>query len=44
MNSNIEDKIMENNEVEKKRETMVMEHECRLRGLSDLLKWNNIHS
>ena len=38
----IEDKIMGNNEVEKKREIKVMDQEGRLRELSDLLKQNNI--
>jgi len=34
---------MENNEAEKKRETKVMDQEGRVRELSDLLKWTNIH-
>jgi len=41
--SDTEDKIMENNETEKKRETKVMDHKGRLRELSNLLKQNNIH-
>ena len=39
----IEDKIMENNEVEKRRERRVLDHECILRELGDSLKHNNIH-
>ena len=31
--SDIEDKIMENNEAEKKRERKVLDHECRLKEL-----------
>ena len=34
---------MKNNEGEKKRERKVLDHECRLRKLSDSLKHNNIH-
>ena len=37
------DKIMENNEAEKKRERKIMDHEVGLRELSDVLKCNNIH-
>ena len=39
--SDIEDKIMENNEAEKKMETKVMDHKGRLRELSDSI-CNNI--
>uniref|UniRef100_A0A8C8W9N3 L1 transposable element RRM domain-containing protein n=1 Tax=Panthera leo TaxID=9689 RepID=A0A8C8W9N3_PANLE len=42
-NSNIEDKIMENNEAKKKRETKVKDLEGKLKELSNLLKHNNIH-
>ena len=38
-----EDKIMENTEAERKRERKILEHECRLRELSDSIKCNNIH-
>ncbi|KAF0880195.1 LORF1 protein, partial [Crocuta crocuta] len=41
--SDIENKIMENNEVEKKRETKVLNHKGRLREFSDLLRCSNIH-
>ena len=40
--SDIEDKLMENNEGEKKRETKVKEHNIIIRELSDSLKRNNI--
>ena len=40
--SNIEGKLMENNEAEKKRETKVKERDIRIRELSDSLKRNNI--
>ena len=41
--SNIDDKIMENNEAgKKKRETKVKDHDIRIRELSDSLKSNNI--
>ena len=40
--SNIEDKFMENNEAEKKRETRAKEHDLRIREISDSLKRNNI--
>ena len=40
--SDIEDKIMDNKEAEKKREREIMDHQHRLRDLSDLLKCNNI--
>ena len=38
----IEDKIMENNEAEKKRERKVLDDEGRIREFSDFLKCNNI--
>ncbi|KAF0887266.1 LORF1 protein, partial [Crocuta crocuta] len=38
-----EDKIMENNEAEKKRETKVRDHQGRLREFTNLLKCDNIH-
>ena len=38
-----EDKIMENNKAEKKRERKPLDHKGRLRELSDSKKWNNIH-
>ena len=41
--SDIEDKIMENNEAEKKKERKILDHECRLRKLSNSLKHNKIH-
>ena len=34
---------MENNEAEKKRERKILDHECRLRELSNSLKHNKIH-
>ena len=34
---------MGKNEAEKKRERKVLDHECRLRELSDSIKHNNIH-
>ena len=37
------DKIMENNESENKREK-ILDHECRLKKLSDSIKHNNIHT
>ena len=37
-----EDKFMENNEAEKKRETKEKEHNLRIREISDSLKRNNI--
>ena len=40
--SNTEDKFMENNEAEKKRETKAKDHNLRIRELSDSLKRNNI--
>ena len=39
----IEDKILENNEAEKKRERQLLDHERRLRELSDSRSHNNIH-
>ena len=41
--SDEEDTIMENNEAEKKRERKILDHECRLRELSNSLKHNKIH-
>ena len=41
--SDLEDNIMENNEDEQKRERRTMEHEKRLRELSDSIKCKNIH-
>ena len=40
--SEIQDKLMENNEEEKKRETKAKEHDLRIREISDSLKRNNI--
>ena len=40
--SDIEDKLMENNEAEKKREIKAREHDLRIREISDSLKRNNI--
>ena len=40
--SDIEDKPIENNEAEKKREIKTKEHDLRIREISDLLKRNNI--
>ena len=40
--SNIEDKLTENNEAEKKREIKAKEHDLRIREISDSLKRNNI--
>ena len=40
--SDIEDKLMEKNEAEKKRDTKVKEHDLRIREISDSLKRNNI--
>ena len=39
----IEDKIMENNEAEKKRERKLLYHEGRLREISNSIKQNSIH-
>ena len=41
--NDIEDRIMENNEVEQKRERRIMDHKNRLRELSDSIKHNDIH-
>ena len=41
--SNIEDKIMGNDEAEKNRERKIIDHKCRFRELSDFVKHNNIH-
>ena len=38
--SDLEDKLMENNEAEKKRETKAKEHDLRIRKISDSLKSN----
>ena len=40
--SDIEDKVIENNEAEKKREMKAKEHDLRMREISDSLKRNNI--
>ena len=40
--SNIEEKLMENNEAGKKREIKEKEHDLRIREISDSLKRNNI--
>ncbi|VFV45006.1 Hypothetical predicted protein, partial [Lynx pardinus] len=40
--SDIEDKLIENSEAEKKRETKAKEHDLRIREISDSLKRNNI--
>ena len=40
--SNIEDKLIENNEAEKKREIKAKEHNLRIREINDSLKRNNI--
>ena len=42
--SDIEDKIMENNEAEKKRERKVLDVEDRLRELSNFLKCDNTYT
>ena len=39
----LEDKIVENNETEKKRKRKRLDHEARLRELSDSINQNNIH-
>ena len=39
--SALEDKLMENNEAEKKREIKAKEHNLRIREISDSLKRNN---
>ena len=41
--SDVEDKIMENNEAKKKSEEKILHHKCRLRELSDAIKHMNIH-
>ena len=41
--SEIEDKIMEKNEVEKKRDKKILDQEGRIRELSDSMKLNNSH-
>ena len=38
--SDVEDKVIENNEVEKKREIKAKEHDLRIREISDSLKRN----
>jgi len=38
--SDTEELIMENNEAEKNRERRILNHECRLRPLSDSIKYN----
>ena len=38
----LEDKIMEKEEAEKKRDKNIQEYEGRIRELSDAIKWNNI--
>ena len=38
----LEDKIMEKVEAEKKRDKKIQEQEGRIRELSDAIKWNNI--
>ena len=38
-----EHKVMENNEAEQQRERTIMDHENRLREISDSIKCNNIH-
>ena len=43
-NSKIEDKLMENNEAGKKRETKAKEHYLRIREISDSLKRNKSES
>ena len=40
--SDMEDKLIENNEAEKKREIKAKEHNLRIREISDSLKRNNI--
>ena len=40
--SDIEDKLMENNEADKKRKTKAKENDLRIREISDSLKRNNI--
>ena len=38
----IEDKIMEKDEAEKKRYKKILDHKGRIRELRDSMKWNNI--
>ena len=38
-----EERIMKNNEAEKKRERKILDHECRCGELSDSIKYDNIH-
>ena len=40
--NDIEDRIMENNEVEQKRERRIIDHETRLKELSGLITHNSI--
>ena len=42
-NSDKVDEITENNEAEKKKGKKLLDHEVRLRELSDFIKQNNIH-
>ena len=42
--SDIEDKIIEKNEAEKKREIKAKEHDLRIREISDSLKRNNFRT
>ena len=39
----VEDKSMENNEVEKNRKRKILDYECWCRELSDIIKHNDIH-
>ena len=41
--NDLEDKVMESNEAEQKRERRIMQNENRLRELNDSIKCNNIH-
>ena len=41
--SDIEDRIMENNEAEQKKERRIMKHKNRLRELGNFIKCNNIY-
>ena len=41
--SDLEDKVMESKEAEQKRERRILQHENRLRKLSDSIKCNNIY-
>ena len=40
--SDIEDQMMENKEAEKERDKQLLDHEGRIRGISDKIKQNNI--